>query len=266
MDYTVLQLVDMQRVMRTRQPWAHTVHSRLLFLWLPAAIWWHCCFMLPMCSSGARWLRKLCPANSGMTRQVCLAYLFLRCFSISNSLSPLVRDYYLKSIRADCHLFTTEGGRFVVPPSVYFRWLSGSCNWRCMPVFSTFSCQPWSECIYDGFVTEGGRFGLPPSVYFHWLSIHCNWRWQLWEESFCPILQTGLKNIKQLGLTFVQMSRSVSSGLPGSLRGALQLANTQASCSKYTVQAMPKGLLYLLCASVRKMKNNRDFTLAYCLS
>ncbi len=38
MDYTVLQLVDMQRVMRTRQPWAHTVRSRLLFLWLPAAI------------------------------------------------------------------------------------------------------------------------------------------------------------------------------------------------------------------------------------
>lgn len=49
-------------------------------------------------------------------------------------------------------------------------------------------------------------------------------------------------------------------------RIAPQLANTQASCSKYTVQAMPKGLLYLLCASVRKMKNNRDFTLAYCLS
>ena len=66
-----------------------------------------------------------------------------------------------------------------------------------MPVFSTFSCQPWSECIYDGFVTEGGRFGLPPSVYFHWLSIRWDWRWQLCEESFCPILQTGLKNIKQ---------------------------------------------------------------------
>lgn len=175
MDYTVLQLVDMQRVMRTRQPWAHTVRSRLLFLWLPAAIWWHWCFMLSMCSSGARWLRKLCPANSGMTRQVCLAYLFLRYFSISNSLSPLVRDYCLKSICADCHLFTTEDG----------------------------------------------RFGVPPSVYFRWLSIRCDWRWQLWEESFCPILQTGLKNIKQLGLTFVQMSRSVSSGLPGSLRGAL---------------------------------------------
>ena len=131
--------------------------------------------MLSMCSSGARWLRKLCPANSGMTRQVCLAYLFLRYFSISNSLSPLVRDYCLKSICADCHLFTTEDG----------------------------------------------RFGVPPSVYFRWLSIRCDWRWQLWEESFCPILQTGLKNIKQLGLTFVQMSRSVSSGLPGSLRGAL---------------------------------------------
>ena len=36
-----------------------------------------------------------------------------------------------------------------------------------------------------------------------------------------PALCLGEENKKQPGLTFVQMSRSVSSGLPGSLRGAL---------------------------------------------
>ena len=167
MDYAVLQLVDMQRVMRTRQPWAHTVRSRLLFLWLPAAIWWHWCFMLSMCSSGARWLRKLCPANSGMTRQVCLAYLFLRCFSISNSLSPLVRDYYLKSICADCDLFTTEGVCLSFPLSA----VSLDQNAYTMDLSLKVEGSEYHlQCIFvdcQSVETEGGNYGKNHSVQFY---------------------------------------------------------------------------------------------------